>query len=473
MLFYSSIIKNYQDFDEIFGKIKYSNGRVGRKNKILLSLLKDKNFLHNVAGNQYSSLLKCVSMVELKTYLFAHMHTCDSIQFAAGYPLNIPFIDHILFSTEYKFDYMLGVCADGIPGYVRIVKPDNRIVKVRAGKFFSHIIDNSNYRSFPDTLKTWLCEELCASWKAYTSEISYTLHVSSEPAAFTRIYSSDKSIGDFHSCMTDKGFEDFYTHAVNASAAWLENKEGDMVARCVIFNECISCSGEKYRLAERQYSSGCNNFLNRILINKLIEGNYIDGFKTIGAGCRDNDAFVDINDKPFKNTNFYIHCDIEKSGNTVSFQDSFKYYDHTDKIAYNYETCNTTCTLDTTEGIIDTDELCWSDYEDRYIVSDDAIWVDIISDYVSEYNAVYRERLDDYILSDDSVYCVDQSSYELTEESIKLDSGEYVYNTDSVKTCVICGSTYYDSGYDEDVCCVTCLNELNEKNGKDTSETAV
>ena len=87
---------------------------------------------------------------------------------------------------------------------------------------------------------------------------------------FKRIYSSDCCEGDFYSCMVDKGYHNFYKYSVNASAAYLENEEGKVIARCIIYNEVEDQDRKIWRLAERQYSSGTNEILKRALVDALM-----------------------------------------------------------------------------------------------------------------------------------------------------------------------------------------------------------
>ncbi len=60
--------------------------------------------------------------------------------------------------------------------------------------------------------------------------------------------------------MVDKEQHSFYENAVNASAAYLENEEGKIIARCIIFNEVKDQDGKIWRLAERQYSKKVMRF---------------------------------------------------------------------------------------------------------------------------------------------------------------------------------------------------------------------
>lgn len=73
---------------------------------------------------------------------------------------------------------------------------------------------------------------------------------------------------------------------------------------------------------ERQYASNKDDTLKRLLIDKLIHGEYIDGYKVIGASCSDADAFVDISGNSLKNKKFEIDCRLDIR-DTLSYQDSF------------------------------------------------------------------------------------------------------------------------------------------------------
>ncbi len=84
--------------------------------------------------------------------------------------------------------------------------------------------------------------------------------------------------------MTDKDYYYFYMDSVNASAAYLTDEDDMVIARCIIYNEVKDQDGNKWRLAERQYASDENDILKRALIDALIKGGYIDGYKKVG--CR-------------------------------------------------------------------------------------------------------------------------------------------------------------------------------------------
>lgn len=144
---------------------------------------------------------------------------------------------------------------------------------------------------------------------------------------FSDIYDSDECEGDFYSCMTDKDYHYFYRDSVDTSAAYLKNEQGKIIARCVIFNKVYEEGTNKiWSLAERQYSTNQDDMLKRALVNALIIGGYIDGYKQVGYDCHHSRSFVDIEGDSLEDNNFYIDCNLGTE-DTLSYQDSFKWYD--------------------------------------------------------------------------------------------------------------------------------------------------
>lgn len=154
--------------------------------------------------------------------------------------------------------------------------------------------------------------------------------------------------------MKDKEYHSFYEDAVNASAAYLENEDGMILARCIIYNEVKDRSRKLWKLAERQYSCNDSEVLKRALVDALIRGGHIDGYKKVGAGSGDARCFVDTDGNSLLNLEFSISCNLDY-GDTLSYQDSFKWYDMDSKEANNYE-CGD-ITLDLTDGTARRDEL--------------------------------------------------------------------------------------------------------------------
>ncbi|MFR9543026.1 MAG: hypothetical protein SNJ29_13690 [Rikenellaceae bacterium] len=220
--------------------------------------------------------------------------------------------------------------------------------------------------------------------------------------------------------MTDKDYHYFYEYFVNASAAYLTNKEGYIVARTIIFNKVYdAASGRVWRLAERQYSTEDNNVLHRILVDELIKGGHIDGYKQIGAGCSDSRAFVDNEGNSLSDKTFYIDCNIGY-GDTLSYQDSFKWLDMDAQRAYNKNLGYNSTALDTTEGEIDgEDESEYDSYHDEYVYEVFTVYVE------GREETCDSSRLGDF----------------------KYVNGEW-YHVNDIETCARCGNDYVaDDGY--------------------------
>ena len=79
MLYYK--FKNYEEFKNIFGTLKDETGISGRRNKILLSHLKNKELLHKVATGEINRVLISVkNLVDLKNILITEIAEEGSLQ---------------------------------------------------------------------------------------------------------------------------------------------------------------------------------------------------------------------------------------------------------------------------------------------------------------------------------------------------------------------------------------------------------
>ena len=202
--------------------------------------------------------------------------------------------------------------------------------------------------------------------------------------------------------MTGKDLYYFYTNAVNASAAYLTNRDEKIIARCIIFNDVTDQDGKKWRLAERQYSTGGNEVFKRILIDKLIKGKYIDGYKTVGADCGAATSFVDTHDNSISHSKFITECNLELDA-TLSYQDSFKWYDYDDKVAANF--CIGDYRLDKTEGQIFE---MFDDYHDCYCYETSTVYYhgrEFYCDVDNMDDFIWLENLDEYHHHDDVETC--------------------------------------------------------------------
>lgn len=81
-------------------------------------------------------------------------------------------------------------------------------------------------------------------------------------------------------------------------------------------------------------SSDQDDVLKQILVDKLIRAGEIDGYKRVGASCRDNKNFVRNNGESMRDLKLHIDCCLEH-GDVLSFLDSFVYYDYNGDRSYN------------------------------------------------------------------------------------------------------------------------------------------
>ena len=252
MLYYN--LKNYDEFKELFEIIKYGNDNKSRKNKILLAYLKDKDLLHQaVASNEYT-FLHISDMSELEQRLQNEIRVSGLEDKSLSYELRL--INQTYYSAIYETDEYQGLCEDGDPKCVRYYNHQSgRIFKMKAGKLYRQLILETNFgKGLPEQVINYLCEEFAAKWQTFTIGRlpKNKLHVNQD---FERIYSSECCEGDFYSCMVDKGYHGFYEYSVNASAAYLENENGKVIARCIIYNKAKDQDGKNWkRIVDRSNS---------------------------------------------------------------------------------------------------------------------------------------------------------------------------------------------------------------------------
>lgn len=500
---------DYEDFKSIFGMREHGNGKISRTNLILLSLYKDRQSLRNfMAYNEFMSLmdtynilrrrrskisdacghknrknfdkvnmmfnlvkerlegqefsfvvryfdlLEFRSLSTLKPHLFYLMGVMELFKpNAACHGMRLH--GKRFLSDSFMTDDMEGLCEDGTINGIRYVNMEKQhVFKMRAGRMFKHLMECNQITSMlPYEMKIWLSEQFVADWTEYTtrqfSSSCYELHVDKN---FSDIYSKeccagyDENDDSFGSCMMDDEQWTFYRDSVKAHAAYLTDGDDMIVARCIIFDEVFDGEGKKWRLAERQYAMDCREDLKRQLVCALIRGGYIDGYKRVGSSCHDSHDFQDNEGNPLYDVDFHIECRLE-SGDTLSYQDSFKYYNFNEQIAYNDDCHSYDINLDTTESIV----------EGEYCEHRDAYYAECDTRYCE--NTDSREHVDDCIEIDDCWYyagyeCEDPESYDLHK-------------------CANCGDWFYDSNAyyseltEEYYCSSNCLECAEESYKED------
>ena len=513
-MIYIKSFKNYEEFKELFGIVEHGNGVKSRKNKILLACLKDRNLLHwwlstRDVLSRHSVNLKVLNKIDylsvtnmngLKAFAKAMLY---DIPIALGRWRIVAYwtksfeqicfegFDWKLISTTMELDASNGFCLDGDMKAVRYVNTErDKVFKMKAGKFITRCIEELPEvgNVMPEQMKRWLGEEFAREWQSHAEQNNpngqYELHVDDD---FDAIYDSDRCVGDFRSCMTDRGYHDFYTKSVDAKAAYLTRQDGKIVARCIIYTNVEDGYGEEYRLAERQYATGQDDRLKQILVDKLIEAGEIDGYKRVGAGCWDTDDFVLNNGESMSHLTLFIKCELEPN-DTLSFQDSFQYFCYDEQIAYNNSNCSYDAELSKTEGLLEMGE--WSEWNESWIIENptrdeyyddwiredqaatmyyhgreilvndekagedcDLCWSDRDGVYYLADECVKAVDLDDYIDIDDACEDIDgewqleedcewsdyHNAYILSERCHYSEAvGDYV-DEDRAETCPVCG----------------------------------
>jgi hypothetical protein len=428
-------IKNYEEFKELFVR---ENGT--RKNGILLALWKSKEFfpyLKNAEGTPaYRMFKRTRTMAELYENMMWWL--ANESQGRNGIVIN----DRWYYNDGYEADSCRGLCEDGDTRAYRYVNSEGRVYKMKIGRLFSKIMEgNKAWNIIPPQVRTFLTEELSRNWQAYAASRlpQYKLVVDDD---FARIYDSGYYWrGGFGSCMSDECNYHFYENAVKAKAARIENEDGQIIARCVIYSECKTADGRVLRLAERQYATEGNEVYKQMLVYALIEGGHIDGYKKVGADCHSPRSWMDCNHQPMNDVQFEIACVLE-AGDTLSYQDSFKWYDLNKYKAYNHSGCGYTHMLDTTDEEFEGDEGNYDSWHEEYTTSD------ILTVYSGgrEYT-VAEDRADDFVWVDSD------SNYHHIDDAFRC---PYCNEWE------LCDNGYYSDITEEDYCCEDCRDEAEQ-----------
>lgn len=422
-------IRDYEDFQYVFGLEAHGNGVKSRKNKILLQHLKNRSLIRWCREHNDWSLLHIRSMAELKQLVLGYIRETGKTD--KNLPNKVILIGNTYWSAQYRTDHLEGLCEDFDKKAVRYVNvKTGRTFKMKAGKFFTAIIKETGLgKILSEQVVNWLSEEFSQDWQTYTygKTPEVELHVDDN---FELIYDGE-ACRDFNgcSCMVGRNRHGFYEDSVEAKAAYLLDMDGFVLVRAILFTNVKDQNGKKWRLLERQYSRESNEVLKRLLVDMLIKGNYIDGYKQIGAGCSESRAFVANDGTSLADMKFSIKCELD-TYHVLSYQDSFKFYDYDNDIAYNYFEAPHSYDLDTTDYNLDGD--CDDDNDD-----------DEYDDY-HEYHCT-QTRLCYYHGSE--VYV----DVENLEDFIEV-NGEYHHHEDCVQ-CLQCGKWLIreDATYNSDV----------------------
>lgn len=409
----NSYFNNYEGFKELF----IENGR--RKNAIFL-----KSYLHACKKGRREDFEKDFRVINTNA-LIPYMKKTVLRETRGINPIVI--CGFGMSSNIYSLDERKGVCEDSDFNAVRYLK-DGRTYKMKVGKFVRNILNEWNLiEKYGETLCNFYIEAVADKWKEENSNIQATLKVDDD---FEFIYSSSNAVNDyFGSCMTDEEQHSFYEKFVDASAASILNEEGQILARCVIFNNVYdSTSNTTLRLAERQYSASSNTLFMQKLVSMLKKADYIDGYKSIGCRAGDGRLFFLNDGTPIYDHKLSIKCTISR-GDTLSYQDSFKYYCEEKETAYNHMPDGCYASLDSTAPYFreDEEDTNWDEYNEENTY-DEVMTIGCWSAYYGRYNEMscsesYAERNFTYVEYLDMY--VDETYYsDIMNEHLPLDNWE-------------------------------------------------
>lgn len=395
-------------------------------------------------------------MAELKQLVLGYIRETGKAD--PNLPNKVILIGNTYWSNQYRTDHMNGLCEDFDKKAVRYVNTKTeRVYKMKAGKFFTSIIKETEIgQILSEPVVNWLSEEFTQDWQTYTfgQTPDVELHIDDN---FEKIY-SDHWCRAFNGCsyMVGRDRHSFYEDAVDAKAAYLTDPEGYVLARAILFTNVKDENGNKWRLLERQYAKESNEVLKRLLVDLCIKGGHIDGYKQIGAGCSESRAFVANDGTSLADKKFSIRCELE-TYDTLSYQDSFKFYDYDNNVAYNYSDSHFDYCLDTTdlnlEGDDDDDEDD-SEYDEYHDYNCDETR---ICYYHGEEISVDVDNLEDFILCEDGEYhhhddvtqC-DQCGKWIVREDATYNSDAEAYFCDSDCEAAYIKEHFYYSEYDDD-----------------------
>ena len=478
MLYYN--FYGYEEFKARFGLEKRDNGTVARKNRILLGHLKNPALLRYCREHNDYTLLHIYNMADLQKKVFEAI--IKSGENDGKLPYRVELIGRTYYSSRYQTDESKGVCEDLDKGSVRYINVErNRVFKMRAGKFMRGLILETEIgKLLSPSVVNWLAgdvftQQWCTYTYGYTPEIE--LHVNDD---FRSIYDSDCCKGNFGSCMVDKDRTSFYHDAVKAKAAYITDKTGLIVARAVLFTDVTDQDGKKWRLLERQYSSGGDDILKRLLVDKLIQEKHIDGYKIVGASCHEANAFVDTEGNSLSDRMFEIDCELDEE-DTLSYQDSFKWYSYSRNKAYNYGNSNSSYNLDTTDlnlyGDTDDEEdggewdayhqyycddtrLCYRNGREIWVDSDnldDFVWIESKNEYHHEEDCICCDDCRTHVLLDDAIYSEVTEEYYCCKEYMEKAENEFKRKNWHYSE--------YDDEWYESLDDITRINIWNESEG--------
>ena len=427
---------NAAEFQALFGKTEHGT----RRNAILLSFLKSRTIWDWCRKHNDWTLLGTSSMASMYRRIFVRLDLYSQGNYIVALK---GWGDRKIQSDKYETDEYQGIPTDDTASsgdFIRYInKETDKVYKMRSGKFLRKVILESEFgRALPEQVLTWMLESFVSDWRVQCESVVPKYHLVVDDD-FEAIYRGRNCCGSFDSCMTNAGYHTFYEDAVDAKAASLRDDNGTIIARCVIYTDVYDEDDNKWRLAERQYAT--KELHKQLLVDALIKAGEIDGYKRIGADCGAATSFVSNDGEDISHKDFSIRCNLNW-GDTVSYQDSFKWFCMDEQKAYNTSGHGSDEYLDTTGGELPGE---WDSYHERDC---------------RETVRVYYEGTEYWCDEDD----LGEFAYF---------HGEY-YHVDDIMECPVCGDEFLNPDYynedsvysdvtEEYYCCESCKEQAEDE----------
>lgn len=442
---YLKFVTSFEDFKQKFPKVKHGNGVVSMRNKIAWQWYTNPRVRKFMKDNPkfWYDWESFMPNEELARRVFGFFRYSLNIEIRSHHYVNITENLEIKSPLYYNNSPL---CEDGtsVDGYIKYYRQDNdKTYNMRLGKMLNDHWDLTEFgKVIPGSMRVYISEVLSQDLKAYASKYTgWALHVDDD---FEGIYDRDRyeDGADFHSCMVGKDLTDFYTH-FDANAAYITNANNKIVARCILWNK-VHHNGKIIRFADRQYAEDQDRVMMQLLIDKLIEDDYIDAYKPVGDGCSGCEESVNFIQEDgtikhkFASMRVYCDCDIiDYLDGNIPYLDTFKWVDGC--VAYNieekgeYECCRT-------DGYAD-DVGVWDDWHEYLCNETTTVYcrgreyqcdIDDLGDFR------FVDRLQEYHYYEDTIYCEWCNEYELEEDA------------------------YYSELTEEWYCCESCMEEAEQ-----------
>lgn len=342
-------IKDYTEFKDIFGTCKSPRGTI--QNKILLAFWKGR-----FQRNPEEKASACKSMADMYAIVMdqlTHARKYTQKDFSDKGVVKFVIKDKVYsfvsskYSSHFNDDDLTAKGATDVKCCTVVDRKTGKLCSIKPSKIILESFTAVG-AVLPQSVMTYCAEIFQSAWEAERNAglEKYRLVVNKD---FKAIYSSEACLPNFGSCMTDRGHTDFFVNSVDALAASLiEVKSGKIAARCIVWNN-VKCdkTNRTYTYADRQYATNGDPKLKAILIDRLYEEGIINIHKAVNASCRDALYICDRTGNKIEDPKLSVACSV-RSGDPISYMDTFKYLSPDKARLYTYCRSNTTKDLATT-----------------------------------------------------------------------------------------------------------------------------